>query len=134
VFLNPFCIYHRIKMSENRTARRTTRKDVKALFDNVYELGVESANKVDPNKLADMIYELDANKATSLRSAWASEEGKEIAREMSEAWSMEDREVISKAYKDNYVQVGQMEKNGVGKTLQRLHLGARLLHDMKQIM
>jgi hypothetical protein len=121
-------------MSANSTARRTARRDVKALFYNVYNLGVESANKVDPNKLADMIYELDANKATSLRSAWASEEGKEIAMEMADAWSMEEKEAVSKAYKDNYEQVGQMEKKGVGKTLQRLHLGARLLHDMKQIM
>jgi len=121
-------------MSANSTARRTARKDVKALFDNVYELGVESVNKVNPNKLADMVYELDANKATALRGVWSTPEGIEIASAMADAWSNEEKEAVSNAYKMNYRQVGEMEKKGVGKNLQRIHLGARLLHDMKQIM
>lgn len=103
------------------------------VFNKVFEQGIESVNNVNINKLADMIYKLDANKATALRGAWATEEGKRIARAMARSWTDQEKETVSMTYKKNYEEISKMEKDGVGKSLKRLHLGARLLHDMKQI-
>lgn len=120
-------------MSMSATPRRMPGKDVKSVFNKVFEEGVEAINKVDVNKFAELIYDSDAVKSTSLRGVWMTPEGKQIAEQMAQAWTDQEKLEVSRAYKNGYAMVSDIEKNGVGKTLERVHLGARLLHDIKAI-